>query len=68
VDPTHDAVQTTKLMKSNDFKDFNRAAERFSKDTKELKQKDYWDQLLDMVNNKGKRKVVIQRKAEYEAI
>jgi hypothetical protein len=55
-------------MKSNDFKDFNRAAERFSKDTKELKQKDYWDQLLDMVNNKGKRKVVIQRKAEYEAI
>jgi hypothetical protein len=59
VDPTHDAVQTTKLLKSNDFKDFNRAAERLCKDIKEQKQKDYWDQLLEMVNNKDKRKVVI---------
>jgi len=46
-------------LKSNDYKDFNRAAERLSKDIKEQKQKDYWDQLLEMVNNKDKRKVVI---------
>lgn len=69
VDPNADMILATKMMRpGTDCKEFNRQADRFNEDAQQKGDKNYWDDMQNLVMNTSARKIVMGKKQEYIAL